>query len=417
MLCVLAAMAVCAVAQTVTSVITCPAEDASTAMRISWAADGVGTKVLLRRAGDDWSKAKTITPETEFRCATFDSVYSITADRQDVYEMPRIIKCGATLSGLKPATRYEYQIAAADGSPASEQYSFVTAGAKPWTCCIISDFHAYNPLMGRKEAAMSMIDKVKAYRQFDWVLHLGDVVAWGGSWSFWVTLYQHQHFCNYMWAGLNGNHDNMSRAYKKQTNDYFRQANYLPRNGYEGEEGVCYHFRYGEVMFVMLNSESMRTDEGLAAAQQWVEKVVTEARQSKNAPRYVVVCEHYQWFFGNDGKTSQYSRWSELFDRLGVDLALAGNNHIYVRTNALYGGKETDGSRGTVYVQTPSSDDERGQAMKDLTHNQDIIKRRWTEGAKTVGAMSMTVDSQRMILTLLDRTGATIDKVVVLAKQ
>ncbi len=37
----------------------------------------------------------------------------------------------------------------------------------------------------------------------------------------------------------------------------------------------------------MLNSEMMRKDEGLAAAQQWVRRVIQE-----NPARYVVVMEH-----------------------------------------------------------------------------------------------------------------------------
>lgn len=57
----------------------------------------------------------------------------------------------------------------------------------------------------------------------------------------------------------------------------------------------------------MLNSEMMRKDKGLAAAQQWVRRVLQE-----NPARYVVVMEHYQWFFATTGRTSQYERWHDL---------------------------------------------------------------------------------------------------------
>jgi hypothetical protein len=131
-----------------------------------------------------------------------------------------------------------------------------------------------------------------------------------------------------------------------------------------------------------------------------------------------VVCEHYQWFNGVNGKDSQYSRWCKLFDRLGIDLALAGNNHIYVRTDAIFDGKNTDGTKGTVYLQTPSSDNERGQKMNDeFSHNKQFIKHRWTEGPKTVGAMSMKVNNEKITITLLDRNGKVIDTAQVLAKK
>ena len=163
----------------------------------------------------------------------------------------------------------------------------------------------------------------------------------------------------------------------------------------------------------MLNSEDMRSDEGLAAARKWVREVIEQ-----NPARYTVVCEHYQWFFGQDGNSSQYSRWSDLFDELGVDLALAGNNHIYVRSYPVLGGEVTDGSSGTVYVQTPSSDNERGAAsMGEIEHNEELIASRWFEGPKTVGAVHMSVSPKEMVLTLLDRNGTVLDMVSVKAKR
>ena len=259
-----------------------------------------------------------------------------------------------------------------------------------------------------------MIDKIIEYdNDIDWILHLGDVCAWGGSYSFWQNLYENKHFKNYMWAGVNGNHDNMSRKYEL-TNQYFKNASFYPRNGYEGEEGVCYFFKYGNVLFIMLNNEEMRDEKGLQAAQKWVREVIAE-----NPADYVVVCEHYQWFFGADGSTSQYGRWSELFDECGVDLALSGNNHIYVRTDALYDGRETDGTKGTVYIQSPSSDNERGQekVSGEIEHNSGIIKFRWNEGPATVGGMHMSADKKMLTVKLLDREGNILDSVNVLAKK
>ncbi|MGM9804682.1 MAG: metallophosphoesterase [Muribaculaceae bacterium] len=419
---VLLLMAACVAAsgQPVSTVVTCPGEDASSSMRISWSAPSKGYFVKYCEDGTKNKKSATLEPETEFRCTTFSGVSSKAADGSDIVEDVVMMKCGATLSGLRPNTKYKYVICDPQGGEACSEHRFITAGATEWQCCVISDFHAYTPLQHRQDAAMKMIDTVTQYGGgVDWTLHLGDITAWGASWSFWEKLYSEPTFSNMMWAGCVGNHDYMARNYSRLSNEFFNQANYYPENGYSGQMGVCYHFRYGEVMFVMLNSESMRSDAGLEAAQRWVRKVVTEARNSANAPRYVVVCEHYQWFFGGDGTTSQYGRWNELFDELGIDLALAGNNHIYVRTDAVYGGKLSNAAvKGTVYVQTPSADDERGQTMKpELKYNQDIIKCRWTEGAKTVGAMLMKVNRRKIMLTLLDRNGTVIDRVDVPAKR
>ena len=429
------------VGQQIHSISTCPGEDCSNEMIISWGADtSVQSWLLWSKASDKgWKRAKRENP-IWYRTEIYNGKSSKRANNENFFEEVIFNKCRVKLSGLEPNTTYKYMIvscpasrgtstgagtsaktaaaktAAAKtsiGDASTGAYTFKTAGAKEWSACIISDFHNYSPIPGRLEAADKMIGKIKEYDpSMDWVLHLGDICAWGGSYSFWKNLYGMQWFRDYMWAGVNGNHDNMSRKYEL-TNEYFKNSAAYPLNGYPGEMGVCYWFKYGEALFIMLNNESMRTQEGLEDAQEWFKSVI-----KSNPSKYIIVCEHYQWFFGTDGADSQIARWSKLFDEFGVDLALAGNNHIYVRTNALYNKKETDGSRGTVYIQTPSSDNERGQAMKpELTHNKEIIKCRWTEGPKTVGAMSIRVFPTHMELALLDRNGSVIDTAIVKAKR
>lgn len=394
------------------SITACPAEDTRTQMNFSWGTTPdipAATLEVTTLKDHAWKKACRLRFEGAL-CTTYDSVYSKTAEGKDFYERVAFHKYNAHMEGLKKNTAYQYRIIA--DADTSEVHYFHTSGSKTWSACIISDFHAYAPLYGRTRAAMDMIETIRQYDQpFEWVLHLGDLTAWGGSYSFWQNLYKEAPFRQYMWAGVNGNHDNMTRGYHRTTGAFFRDAAAYPRNGYPGEEGVCYHFRYGDVLFIMLNNENMRTDEGLQAAQAWVRKVVAE-----NPAPYRVVCEHYQWFFGTDGKESQYSRWSALFDELGISLALAGNNHIYISTHPLRDGQKVDAEQGTVYVQTPSSDNERGQDVspdQPLQYNTDKIKFRWHEGAKTVGGMHMQVGKKAMTLTLLDRHGHVLDVVTV----
>ena len=395
------------------SINTCPGEDCSTQMNVSFAADKDITECYVYLVSSRKKRSAggyRLLPSDLTLCTVYDSIYSKKANGENFYEDAVFHKFSCSFTNLKPDTRYDYWIVAAykddyeiQRYTTSETYTFTTAGRKEWSACVISDFHSYPPLPKRLASAMNMVETVNDYalqqdrRGFDWVLHLGDVCAWGGSWSFWKEMYSQDAFRKYMWAGLNGNHDNMSRKYQL-TNNYFRYATANPLNGYEGEEGVCYHFTYGNVLFVMLNSESMRDSTGLAKAQEWARGVL----KASNA-KFKVVCEHYQWFFGENGKTSQLRRWKELFEECGVDLALGANNHIYVRSQNL----------PTVYVQTPSSDNERGVEMKEQEFNQDIIAKRWSEGGRTIGALLMEVDRNSIALTLLDRNGEVQDSVVI----
>ena len=95
-------------------------------------------------------------------------------------------------------------------------------------------------------------------------------------------------------------------------------------------------------------------------------------------------------------------------------------NHIYVSTHPLYADKVAEPGKGTVYIQTPSSDNERGvecDLEKTLEYNSDKIKFRWSEGGRTVGAMHMKVNRKKMTLTLLDRNGKVLDVTEVLQKK
>ncbi len=395
------------------TVIANPGEQASTSIRVNWHTplNSGPTSIEYTKVSDKkWKKSTKRNADQEI-VAVFDSIYSKSKDGKDIYERVKFIRNTIELKNLEPNTRYQYTLS---NDPNQEVRTFRTAPkSSSWSLGVVSDFHVYAPLPKRQEAAMQMIAQLEKQHKkpLNGMLHVGDISAWGGSYSFWPVLYDEAPFRNYMWAGVNGNHDNMTRQ-NGQNNAFFKNVNNNPPNGYPGEEGVVYHFTYGDALFIMLNNESMRSDEGLAQAQNWARKVISE-----NKARYIIVVSHYQWFMGNDGRISQYNRWKTLFDECGVDLALSANNHIYVRTNALFADKETDGRTGTVYVQTPSADNERGQALSDWVHNHDLIKFRWSEGPQTMGGLILSATKKQLTVKLYDRYGKQLDEVKVRAKR
>ncbi len=398
------------------SIVTCPGENTETQMNISW-----GTPLEIKNATVEltpvkdtyWKKASKTQVEGVL-CNTYNGIFTRDKQGNKYYQNLVFSKYNACATQLKGNTQYKYRIIA--GNDTSAVHYFKTSGAKKWSACIISDYHAYAPLYHRTKSAMDMICTVGKYGQpFDWVLHLGDITAWGGSYNFWEQMYREKHFENHMWAGVNGNHDNMDGTNKRNTNKFFRDAAAYPSNGYKGELGVCYFFKYSDVLFVMLNNESMKTEDGFNAAKEWVKEVITN-----NPMPYVVVCEHYQWFYGKSGKDSQYARWKEVFDELGVNLALSGNNHIYVSTHPLKGDKVVSSPNGTVYIQSTSSDNERGSECnwkEPVPENADKIKFRWSEGGQTISGMHMSVSKKKMVITLLDRNGNVLDVTEVLPRK
>ncbi len=399
------------------TVIANPGENAKSQIGLNWHTElesGDSYIIYTKTSDKTWKNAITIPAKQEI-CTVFDSIYSKKPNGEDFYENILFIRNTITLKGLKPNTQYKYQLLSNSKSlyDGEETRYFRTAPKNDsWTMGIISDMHVYAPIPNRQGAGMQMIQQLEKQNEtpFDMMLHVGDMSAWGGSYSFWPILYADSTFSKYVWAGVNGNHDDMTRKHG-QSNQFFLNVNNNPSNGYMGEIGVCYYFMYGNTLFIMLNNEAMKSPEGLAKAQEWTKQVI-----KNNPARYIVVVSHYQWFMGGDGRSSQYARWKDLFDEYGVDLAISGNNHIYARTNAVFQDKETDGSKGTVYIQTPSSDNERGQSMEKLVYNHELIKSRWTEGAKTVGGLIMKANNKNIVLTLYDRNGHAIDSVIVQSK-
>lgn len=398
------------------TIITNPGEDASTEMNISWHMDQGVTdgKIIYTLKSDTLWQNATTTPGTCRASSVFDGMSSKTASGADVTENPNIQACTANLTNLESDTEYMYQVGS---SAMSSTHYFKTAGAEEFSFVWISDWHAYLPLPGRLINAMGMIDTALGVDpSVDMMFSTGDTTAWGGSYSFWKDMYTNKHYQNYMWASVNGNHDNMDRTSTKNTNQFFRTVNNYPLNGYSGEEGVCYYFKYNNALFIVLNTENLSQASEVTKAQEWFIQVV-----ESNPSQYIFVAQHYEWFNGINGasKASGYDRWKALFDQYGVDLAMGGNNHIYARSYPLYqGAVSSDPKKGTVYMQAPSADNERGQAMDaTLTYNTDKIAYRFTEGGPTVGSILVTVNGQKITTKLLNRSGTVLDTTDIPAKR
>lgn len=414
------------------AIYTNPGPDCSTTMNVSWATPP-GTKCEIELTdeatgksyiyyydnsflGEDSSDGKAYKFPYVYRCDTFNDIPSKLSDKRSVIEKHIFDKHGFELNDLEPDKEYSYRIVTFNDKTGAKEYSdtyrFRTAGAPVWRAAIISDFHHYSPSWHRLESAMGMLDVIERESGgFDWVLSPGDQAAHGASFNFWTELAEQPNYKDFMWASVQGNHDNMA-SNKKTSDNFFRDSHFFPHNGYSGQEGIAYWFKYGDALFLMLNSEAMHQEEGVRRAVEWMEKTVKD-----NPSRYIIVVEHYNWLSGMTGSDFQHERFYEAFDRMGVDLAISGHNHVYLRTLPLKGNAASAPSEGTYYVVTSSSDNDRGREMKKPPKNADLIAKRWTEGPSTVGGMLMDVNPQRIQMTLYDRYGKIHDFFSIPAKK
>ena len=396
----------------VTMIITNPGEDCTNSMNISWHSRCDFTDNYLifhKKYSKKWEK---VYPSSHF-VDVFDKVYSITKKRKDFYQDVKFYHHEVTLDCLDPDTYYSYKV---NGSKAL--YTFKTAPKEEFSFLWFSDFHAYPPCGNRLKRAQKLLsDMDKLHPKSDFVFCSGDAIAWGGSYKFWEDFYDIPEIKKFMVSNVLGNHDFMSRGYLKDTSDYFKEVNNFPKNSYPGELGVSYFFKYANCLFIVFHNEHMGVGEGekkeeIMKAYDFLEKTIKE-----NPSDYIFLCQHYQWINGVKGRDCSfgYLRWKDLCDKYHIDLALSANDHTYLRTYPIYQGKVNE--KGTVYMQCPSCDGERGQSLEEMTEVNPKIAFRYATGSDTIGGIYVKVGREFVETTLYDRDMNVVDSCKIKKKE
>lgn len=380
-----------------------PGEDASSMINISWIMDAskaYGKVKYTKKTDTNWQKAKSVMGEKE--------LVTLYTDIDNFYHYY------VELKDLEPGTEYMYQVGQ---DVMSETYYFKTAGGDSFKFLWVSDWHAYGPLPARTDSHASVVSKCLAKEPgIDFIFSTGDDLAYGSDHDAQLYVYNKPYYKTHLFATTVGNHDVMHVIYKPTRKDYpntdefFKKTHRHPQNGYAGQEGASYYFKYGPALFIVLNNEDINyghgnKETGLAKAKAWTKEVIEQ-----NPSQYIFVAMHYQWFDGRTGKTSaQYTDWRTFFDENNVDLAMAGNNHVYLRTKGrIYNDASTGTNQGTVYMQAPSSDGERGVQHGDIQYNGHIIEEMWSQGTKTIGAIIMDVTPEGISHQLIDNNSNVI---------
>ena len=376
-------------------VITNPGENSNSQMNISWHMDlgEVNGKVVYTTKSDTlWENAVTVN-------GNFEKV--------SVFKTKEFLKYSITLRDLDSDTEYMYRVG---GDNFGDTYYFKTAGAEEFSFAWVGDWHSYTAGPARTASVTNMLQKaVEVEPQIDFMLSTGDMLAYGSDYQAWSDLYNNFQYKNYMWSTAIGNHDIMNNEGGSDTEGYFQSTHNFPKNGYEGQEGSSYYFKYGNALFIVLNSEDIVVRNNIVSAQEWASNVI------KTIPSdYIFVSMHYHWFNGETGSNYQYNNWKNFFDEHEVDLAMAGHNHVYSRTHKLKNDQVSD--EGTVYMVNPSTDNDRGRPMNENYSNQDKIAARWTEGTYTMGAVIISVSKDKINTRLIDRNGVVQDEVDITAR-
>ena len=403
-----------------------PCDDCNNSMNIVWHTEKnvTGTYVVYTKKSDTgWNNSTRVnaTSEQNKAFAGLNAKYGTTSDSLKYsYELT---KNSATLTNLDPGTEYMYKIS--DGSVSSDVRYFKT-GNKEFNFVWISDFHAYYADARRLTSATRAIDKCIALENnnIDFILSTGDTIAHGGTYQWWKQVSEASWMKKYMFCTTLGNHDwmtNVGTNYSDGASFAFMDACFNnPKNGFSGQENICYYFYYGDALFVCMNTEiesakylNMTSDQFIKAQQDWVESVLKD-----NHAQYIFLMQHYQ-AFGTSGAFSStgYNRWHEICDKYGVDIFFSGNSHVYMRSLPIYkDALSTDSSQGTVYMVAPSSDGERGVEYSPHTKNTDLIVKSWSD-SRAAAASVLEVTSTGINFKLVNYNGDILDSATILPKR
>lgn len=190
------------------------------------------------------------------------------------------------------------------------------------------------------------------------LINMGDLVDNGQDESQWNAWFDGTAslFAAKPIAPVMGNHEAYSLDWKMAKPDYYLSLFALPANGPAGLERYVYSYDYGDVHFIVLNTQLNELREWypdlLEKQKSWIEKDLSQTQKKWK----VVLMHRGVWAYPYNGPLDEIGQtFVPVFDKYHVDLVFTGHVHSYARTKALKNGKPD--LSGTIYITTGRSGD------------------------------------------------------------
>ena len=300
----------------------------------------------------DFSNATKIKAVTSDKNTTFDindksnAKVKIEKDKKDqalkdLYELKDMSNSQVNIKNLKPNTKYMYRVYNGNGKK-SQVFEFTTQPKGDFTFVLAGDpqigagkFYADRD---KWEKALGTIKK--QVPQMSFLYSLGDQVNEYTSKSEleYSGYIERENAKGITFATLIGNHDSQANSYSQ----HFA----LPNLQAEGktEAGSNYYFVYNNTLFIQLNSNNMNTAEHKAT----IEKAI-EMTKNQNI-RWKVVGFHHAIYSAathanDDDIIKRRAEYPALMKQYGIDLIVAGHDHVYTRSRMMDGGIAIESER------------------------------------------------------------------------
>lgn len=300
----------------------------------------------------DFSNATKIKAVTSDKNTTFDindksnEKVKIEKDKKDqalkdLYELKDMSNSQVNIKNLKPNTKYMYRVYNGNGKK-SQVFEFTTQPKGDFTFVLAGDpqigagkFYADRD---KWEKALGTIKK--QVPQMSFLYSLGDQVNEYTSKSEleYSGYIERENAKGITFATIIGNHDSQANSYSQ----HFA----LPNVQAEGatEAGSNYYFVYNNTLFIQLNSNNMNTAEHKAT----IEKAI-EMTKNQNIKWKVVGFHHAIYsaatHANDDDIIKRRAEYPALMKQYGIDLIVAGHDHVYTRSRMMDGGVAIESER------------------------------------------------------------------------
>lgn len=267
----------------------------------------------------------------------------------------------AVIDGLEFGKTYSYRVGDASGYW-SDSASFTMREEDPeeFTFVCFTDSQSKDSYPGDCFKA-AWKNAMNAYPETELALHCGDVVETVGaaSWSDMLDP-SSEYLRRIPTMVVSGNHETSyagSQGYKMQYNHFFTD---MPEQE-SYNSGYFYSFNYGDVHFVMLNTNMQGTADSSLSDEQlsWLARDL-----ESNNSKWTIVLMHHPMYsterFEDSMAAALKAQLAPLFAKHGVDIVLAGHDHIYYCTHPIDGENNVladspnETVDGTVYYTDPA---------------------------------------------------------------
>jgi len=259
------------------------------------------------------------------------------------------------ISGLKPNTEYFYRIGDKASNKWSEYGSFKTApdSVNEYKFVAVTDTQSAH-LPDAYFSTATMEKALEIAKDSAFILHGGDFVDEGDEEYLWLAQMNSakEILMNNIIVPAVGNHEEEYHAYWQ----HFK----VPHTNDHKTTGTYYSYDYGNVHYVVLDTNKVNDDETSYIDDEQLEWLKDDLEAAKNAD-FIIVSMHKglytagehsdnEKFAGEDGARL---RVGKVFEDYGVDLVIQGHDHCPSITKPIKQGKVSDD--GVIYINTGSA--------------------------------------------------------------